>query len=50
LYTAEFVEEWINRSDSVSVNAMAALQACAATGYHAAVKMMTKRRRDEKSG
>ncbi|MBQ9206894.1 MAG: hypothetical protein IJ158_09295 [Treponema sp.] len=42
LYTVEFLEEWINRNDSVFVNAPAALQACEAKGFYAAVKLMAK--------
>lgn len=40
LYTVEFLEEWLNRSDSVFVNAPAALQAMGADGFFAAVKMI----------
>ncbi len=40
LYTAEFVEEWINRDDNVIINPFAALQAMGAKGYHQAVKRM----------
>lgn len=40
LYTVEFVEEWINRSDNVIINPFAALQAMGAKGYHQAVKRM----------
>lgn len=42
LYTVEFLEEWLNRSDSVFVNAPAALQAMGADGFFAAVKMIEK--------
>lgn len=40
LYTVEFVEAWINRSDNVIINPFAALQAMGAKGYHQAVKRM----------
>lgn len=42
LYTVEFLEEWLNRSDSVFVNAPAALQAMGADGFFAEVKMIEK--------
>lgn len=42
LYTVEFLEQWLNRSDSVFVNAPAALQAMGADGFFAAVKMIEK--------
>jgi hypothetical protein len=38
IYTAEFVEHWVNRNDLVFTNAPAALQAAAAKGFYAAVK------------
>ena len=44
LYTAEFVEEWINRDDNVIINPFAALQAMGAKGYHQAVKRMAELR------
>ncbi len=34
LFTAEYLEEWINRKDRVDVNAPAALQAVGAQGYY----------------
>lgn len=40
LYTVEFVEEWINRSDNVMINPIAALQTMGANGYYQAVKLM----------
>lgn len=40
LYTAEFLETWINRDDLVFTNAPAALQAAAAKGFYEAVKKM----------
>lgn len=42
LYTAEFLEEWINRSDSVFANAPSALQSCLAKGFYEAVRLMAK--------
>jgi hypothetical protein len=42
LYTAEFLEEWINRDDLVFINAPAALQASAAKGFYEAVKKMVE--------
>jgi hypothetical protein len=42
IYTAEFLEEWINRNDTVFSNAYAALQACAAKGFYEAVQAMNK--------
>jgi len=36
-YTAEYVEEWINRKDSVFENAPAALTAMGAHGFYTAV-------------
>lgn len=44
LYTVEFVEAWINRSDNVIINPFAALQAMGAKGYHQAVKRMAELR------
>lgn len=38
VYTSEFVEEWVNRGDNVSVNAPSALQAMGAKGFYRAVK------------
>lgn len=40
LYTAEFIEEWINRDDNVFINALATLQAMGAKGYYSAVKQI----------
>ena len=40
LYTAEYLEHWINRNDSVALNASAALQAMGAHGFYEAVKLM----------
>lgn len=40
LYTVEFLEEWINRTDNVFVNAPAALQAMGAKGFYEAVQEM----------
>lgn len=40
LYTAEYLEHWLNRNDSVALNASAALQAMGAHGFYEAVKRM----------
>lgn len=40
LYTVEYVEHWINRNDSVALNASAALQTMGAHGFYEAVKLM----------
>jgi hypothetical protein len=42
IYTAEFIEQWINRDDYVLINAVAALQAVAAKGFYEAVKKMNE--------
>lgn len=42
LYTVEFLEERINRTDNVFVNAPAALQAMGASGFYEAVKCIEK--------
>jgi hypothetical protein len=42
LYTVEFIQEWINRNDSVFTNAPAALQAVMAKGFYEAVKAMNE--------
>lgn len=44
LYTVDFLEEWINRNDNVSINAVAALQACYAKGFYEAVQLIAKKR------
>lgn len=44
LYTVEFLEEWINRNDSVFINAPAALQAMGAKGFYTAVKQLAKKK------
>lgn len=44
LYTVEFLQEWINRDDNVIINAPAALQAMAASGYLAAVDAILHRK------
>jgi hypothetical protein len=46
-YTAEYVEEWINRKDSVFENAPAALTAMGAHGFYAAVKVFEEIRKDQ---
>lgn len=43
LYTVDFLEEWINRNDDVSINAVAALQACSAKGFYEAVQLIAKK-------
>ena len=40
LYTVEFLEKWIVRSDNVEVNAPAALQAVEAKGFYRAIKCL----------
>lgn len=40
LYTVEYLEHWLNRNDSVALNASAALQAMGAHGFYEAVKRM----------
>jgi hypothetical protein len=42
LYTVEFLNEWLNRQDSVFINAPAALQCMGAKGFLSAVKAMEK--------
>ncbi|MCU7378144.1 hypothetical protein OBO34_07225 [Clostridiales Family XIII bacterium ASD5510] len=42
LFTAEYLEEWINRKDRVDVNAPAALQAVGAQGYYRAVRRIAE--------
>lgn len=37
VYTPEYLEEWLNRTDSVYINAPAALSAMGANGYYKAV-------------
>lgn len=43
LYTVEYLEEWIDRNDSVSVNA---LQAVGARGYYEAVRRMATNKKE----
>lgn len=43
LYTVSYLEEWINRNDSVFINAPAALNAMAAHGYFEAVQAIAKK-------
>jgi hypothetical protein len=40
IYTVAYLSEWINREDDVQINVVAALMACAAKGYYAAIKLM----------
>lgn len=42
VYTAGFLEEWIERNDNVFINAPAALQAMGAKGFYEAVKQIAK--------
>ena len=42
LYTAEFLQEWLNNNDNVAVNAPGALQAMGAKGFFAAVLQIEK--------
>lgn len=42
LYTVEYLENWIKRNDNVFTNAPAALAACAAKGFYAAVRLIAK--------
>lgn len=42
LYTVEFLEHWLNRNDSVSLDAAAALQIMGANGFYEAVKLMAE--------
>lgn len=42
LYTAEFLQEWLNNNDDVFVNAPGALQAMGAKGFFAAVLQIEK--------
>lgn len=43
-YTAEYLEEWINRDDNVFINAPAALIAMGASGFYQAVKSMANKK------
>ena len=45
-YTPEYVEEWINRKDSVFENAPAALTAMGAHGFYTAVTAFEKVKQD----
>ena len=55
LYDVEFIEEWINRKDSIDSNAISALQSMGAKGYYKAIKNMiqyenkTNKQNDEKT-
>jgi|GEM_PF-1655223 len=42
LYTINFLEEWINRTETIAVNAPAALQIMGALGYYQAVKRIAQ--------
>lgn len=48
LYTIEFLENWINRDDTVLSNAPAALQAVGAKSYYRAIQQIAKRCREGK--
>jgi hypothetical protein len=41
-YTVDFLQEWINRNDTVFINAPAALQATAAKGFYSAVRRLAQ--------
>lgn len=42
IYTVKYLEEWINRNDDVSINAVAALTAMGAKGYYRAIQHITE--------
>lgn len=42
LYSVKFLQEWINRKETVFENAPCALQCCCAHGYYDAVKQIAK--------
>lgn len=42
IFTADFLEEWINRHDDIDINAFAALQAVSAKGFYRAVLAIEK--------
>ena len=42
LYTPKYIEEWINRKDTVVENAPCALQCCFVNGYFEAVLQVEK--------
>lgn len=46
LYTAEFLEHWVNRNDNPMINAPAALQAMGAKGYLEAVRLIVDKQID----
>ena len=48
LYTVEYLEEWINRSDDVFSNAVGALTAMGAKGFYDAVQLQVKSRKQNK--
>lgn len=48
LYTVEYLEEWINRKDSVFINAMAALNAMGAWGFYEAVRTIAHSEHSDK--
>lgn len=44
LFTVEYLEEWINRTDNVIVNVPAALAAVEAKGFYRAIQLVAKQR------
>ena len=40
IYSVGYIEEWINRHDTVDINALAALMCMGVVGYYEAVKRM----------
>lgn len=49
VYTVEFLEEWVNRNDSVFVNAPAALQAMGAKGFYEAIKAIANSEQEKQT-
>ncbi|MFA5428992.1 MAG: hypothetical protein WC279_12390 [Sulfurimonas sp.] len=45
IYSVKHIEEWINRHDTVDINALAALMCMGVVGYYEAVKMMASKTR-----
>ena len=43
-YTVDYLEAWINRNDSVEINAVAALSAMGAKGFYRAVRLMANKK------
>jgi hypothetical protein len=42
VYTVDFLEEWLNNTDTVFENPVAAMQCATAEGFYCAIKGMTK--------